>query len=201
MKLRIVVLASGGGSNLQAIIDACAAGDIEATVVGVASDNQSAFAIQRATSHHIDTAVVTPLDNETRSSFDSRLATTISQWRPDLVVLAGFMRKLSVSFIQHFPNSIINLHPALPGQLPGINAIERAYGEFVAGNRSSSGVMVHYVPDEGIDTGPVIASMPVVFEELDTLHDFEQRMHTTEHQLLISVIRTIISQRQKVTTP
>ena len=201
MTLRIVVLASGGGSNLQAIIDACAAGDIEATVVGVASDNQSAFAIQRATSHHIDTAVVTPLDNETRSSFDSRLATTISQWRPDLVVLAGFMRKLSVSFIQHFPDSIINLHPALPGQLPGINAIERAYGEFKAGNRSSSGVMVHYVPDEGIDTGPVIASMPVVFEEDDTLLDFEQRMHATEHQLLISAIRTIISQRQKVTTP
>ena len=201
MKLRIVVLASGGGSNLQAIIDACAAGDIEASVVGVASDNQTAFAIQRAANHQIDTAVVTPLDNEARSSFDSRLATTISQWRPDLVVLAGFMRKLSVSFIQHFPNSIINLHPALPGQLPGINAIERAYNEFAAGNRSSSGVMVHYVPDEGIDTGPVIASMPVVFEENDTLHDFEQRMHATEHQLLISAIRTIISQRQKVTTP
>ena len=201
MKLRIVVLASGGGSNLQAIIDACAAGDIEASVVGVASDNPSAFAIQRATSHHIDTAVFTPLDNETRSSFDSRLATTISQWRPDLVVLAGFMRKLSISFIQHFPESIINLHPALPGQLPGINAIERAYGEFAAGNRSSSGVMVHYVPDEGIDTGPVITSMPVVFEEHDTLHDFEIRMHATEHQLLIDAIRTIISQRQKVTTP
>ena len=201
MTLRIVVLASGGGSNLQAIIDACAAGDIEAKVVGIATDNPSAFAIQRATNHQIDTSVVAPLDNESRSSFDSRLATTISQWRPDLVVLAGFMRKLSTSFIQHFPNNIINLHPALPGQLPGINAIERAYGEFVAGNRSSSGVMVHYVPDEGIDTGPVIASMPVVFEENDTLHDFEQRMHATEHQLLISAIRTIISQRQKVTTP
>ena len=201
MTLRIVVLASGGGSNLQAIIDACAAGDIEAKVVGVATDNPSAFAIQRATKHQIDTSVVAPLDNESRSSFDSRLATTISQWRPDLVVLAGFMRKLSVSFIQHFPDSIINLHPALPGQLPGINAIERAYGEFVAGNRSSSGVMVHYVPDEGIDTGPVITSMPVVFEEDDTLTDFEQRMHATEHQLLINAIRTIISQRQKVTTP
>lgn len=201
MKLRIVVLASGGGSNLQAIIDACAAGDIEAKVVGVATDNPSAFAIQRAANHQIDTSVVAPLDNESRTSFDIRLATTISQWRPDLVVLAGFMRKLSVSFIQHFPNSIINLHPALPGQLPGINAIERAYGEFTAGNRSSSGVMVHYVPDEGIDMGPVIASMPVDFEEHDTLHDFEQRMHATEHQLLISAIRTIISQRQKVTTP
>ena len=201
MTLRIVVLASGGGTNLQAIIDACAAKVIEATVVGVASDNPSAFAIQRAANHQIDTAVVTPLDNEARTSFDSRLATTISQWRPDLVVLAGFMRKLSVSFIQHFPNSIINLHPALPGQLPGINAIERAFSEFAAGNRSSSGVMVHYVPDEGIDTGPVIASMPVDFEEHDTLHDFEQRMHAAEHQLLISAIRTIISQRQKVTTP
>lgn len=201
MMLRIVVLASGGGSNLQAIIDACAAGDIEARVVGVATDNPSAFAIQRAANHQIDTAVVTPLDNEARSLFDSRLAQTISLWRPDLVVLAGFMRKLSVSFIQHFPNSIINLHPALPGQLPGINAIERAFSEFASGNRSSSGVMVHYVPDEGIDTGPVIASLPVVFEEHDTLHDFEQRMHATEHQLLIDAIRTIISQRQKVTTP
>ena len=127
MTLRIVVLASGGGTNLQAIIDACAAKVIEATVVGVASDNPSAFAIQRAANHQIDTAVVTPLDNEARTSFDSRLATTISQWRPELVVLAGFMRKLSVSFIQHFHNSIINLHPALPGQLPGINAIERAF--------------------------------------------------------------------------
>lgn len=201
MTLRIIVLASGGGTNLQAIIDACAAGDIEATVVGVASDNASAFAIQRAANHVIDTAVVAPLDNEVRSAYDSRLATTIAPWRPDLVVLAGFMRKLSTSFIQHFPNNIINLHPALPGQLPGINAIERAFSEFAAGNRSSSGVMVHYVPDEGIDTGPVIASMPVVFEEHDTLPNFAQRMHATEHQLLISAIRTIISQRQKVTTP
>lgn len=201
MTLRIVVLASGGGTNLQAIIDACAAGDIEATVVGVVSDNASAFAIQRAANHAIDTAVVAPLDNEVRSAYDARLAATIAPWRPDLVVLAGFMRKLSTSFIQHFPNNIINLHPALPGQLPGVNAIERAFSEFAAGNRSSSGVMVHYVPDEVIDTGPVIASMPVVFEEHDTLHDFAQRMHATEHQLLISAIRIIISQRQKVTTP
>ena len=109
MTLRIVVLASGGGSNLQAIIDACAAGDIEAKVVGVATDNPSAFAIQRAANHQIDTAVVTPLDNESRSSFDSRLATTISQWRPDLVVLAGFMRLLGPHFIREYKNRIMNI--------------------------------------------------------------------------------------------
>jgi len=190
-----VVLVSGNGSNLQAIIDACEAETLHAHVVGVVSDNRDSFALQRATQHNIAFHVVGAATS--RSEFNIQLARAVSEFKPDIVVLAGFLRLLTMEFLAHFPQRVINVHPALPGQLPGTNAIARAFDEFAAGKRTHTGVMVHFVPDEGVDNGPVIESAIVPIYPTDSLADLEQRMHATEHQLLI----TALTQLTKEHTP
>ncbi len=196
---RLVVLASGTGTNLQAVIDACEAGQLNARVVGVGSDVADAFALQRATKHGIACATVTSQKNEPRRDYDARLAAAVALWQPDLVILAGFMRVLSVMFLAQFHDRVINLHPALPGQLPGVNSIARAFSEFNAGTRTSTGVMVHFIPDEGVDSGPVIATETVTINRSDTLADLESRMHAAERRVLIHAINTFITTRQKET--
>ena len=190
------MLASGNGSNLQAIIDACEAETLHAHVVGVVSDNRDSFALQRAAQHNVACRVVDAA-NTGRSEFNIQLARAVSEFKPDIVVLAGFMRLLTMEFLAHFPQRVINVHPALPGELPGTNAIARAFDEFVAGKRTHTGVMVHFVPDEGVDNGPVIDSAVVPIFPKDSLADLEQRMHATEHQLLI----TSLTQLTKEHTP
>ena len=203
MTARLAVLVSGNGSNLQAIIDACDSSVLDAQVVGVVSNTPDAFALHRAARCGIATAVVRPSPAEQRCDYDARLGEAVAAWHPDLVVLAGFMRILSKQFIDCFPNRLINLHPALPGQLAGTDAIGRAYGEFVDGRRTGSGVMVHLVPDEGVDTGPVVASEPVPILRQDTLEQFAERMHATEHRVLVRALQILIdtrtSSQQKVT--
>ena len=140
MTMRLVVLASGNGSNLQAVIDACQSGSLNAHVVAVVSDNDSAFALQRAAQHNIDSRVVIGSRND-RAGFNTQLATVVGEFQPDIVVLAGFMRLLTMDFLAHFPQRVINLHPALPGELPGTNAIARAFDEFAAGKRTHTGVI------------------------------------------------------------
>ena len=195
MTTRLVVLASGNGSNLQAIIDACEAEALHAHVVGMVSNNRDSFALQRAAQHNIACRVVDAATS--RREFNIQLARAVSEFKPDIVVLAGFMRLLTMEFLAHFPQRVINVHPALPGELPGTNAIARAFDEFVAGKRTHTGVMVHFVPDEGVDNGPVIDSAVVPIFPTDLLADLEQRMHATEHQLLI----TSLTQLTKEHTP
>lgn len=187
MTMRLVVLASGNGSNLQAVIDACQSGSLNAHIVAVVSDNDSAFALHRAAQHNIDSRVVIG-SRSNRASFNTKLATVVGEFQPDIVILAGFMRLLTMDFLAHFPQRVINIHPALPGELPGTNAIARAFDEFAAGKRTHTGVMVHFVPDEGIDNGPVITSAIVPIYPSDSLVDLQQRMHATEHQLLITAL-------------
>jgi len=184
---RLVVLASGNGSNLQAIIDACETQALHAQVVGVVSDNHHAFALQRAAQHNIACHIVDAA-NTSRNEFNVQLASAVQAFQPDIVVLAGFMRLLTMEFLAHFPQRVINVHPALPGELPGTHAIARAFDEFIAGKRTHTGVMVHFVPDEGVDNGPVIESAVVPIHPSDSLADLEQRMHATEHQLLINAL-------------
>jgi phosphoribosylglycinamide formyltransferase-1 len=185
---RIVVLASGSGSNLQAILDACAHGAINASVAGVVSNRPDAYALTRADEAGVDTELVVRLDGEDRRHYDARLAGAVASFEPDWVVLAGWMRILTSEFLDHFLGSVVNLHPALPGELPGIGAIERAWEEAVAGQRTESGVMVHLVPDEGVDDGPVLASRVVPVDASGTLDEFAAAVHDTEHQLLVETL-------------
>ena len=196
MTARLVVLVSGNGTNLQAIIDACENTHLDAQVVGVVSDKHEAFALNRAQCNNVETAVVAAKLHETRQQYDARIAQIVGAWQPHIIVLAGFMRVLSNSFLSLFPNQVINIHPALPGELPGTRAIERAFIEFTQGSRRETGVMVHFVPDEGVDNGPVIAQQVVPIHAADTLVTLEARMHATEHALVIDALQQLITQQK-----
>jgi phosphoribosylglycinamide formyltransferase 1 len=199
-RARLVVLASGAGTNLQAILDASASGELNAEVVGVFSDQRSAFALERAQNARVQTVMVHPAPEigESRRDWDDQLANLVSASNPDWVVLAGFMRLLSSAFLDRFSGRVINLHPALPGELPGTRSIERAYREFQEGLRSDTGVMVHLVPDEGVDDGPLLTSVTVPIFPTDSLETLSDRMHTAERQLLISTLQTLVSQPSAV---
>jgi phosphoribosylglycinamide formyltransferase-1 len=190
---RLVVLASGNGSNLQAILDACAAGAIDAAVVAVVSDQPDAVALRRATDAGVPCVHIGRHPGEPRADYDARLADVVAGFGPDFVVLAGWMRILTTSFLGWFPNRVINLHPALPGELPGLHAVERAWHEALAGERRRTGVMVHAVPDEGVDDGPVLASVEVAIELDDTLETLTARIHAAEHRLLVATLQKLCS--------
>jgi len=124
------------------------------------------------------------LEGEVRVDYDTRLADTVAQRQPDWVVLAGWMRILTMKFLGCFPDHVINIHPALPGEFPGTNAIERA---FDAGC-DHTGVMIHLVPDEGVDNGPVLGTTTVLINPGDSLELLRERMHHAEHELLVTTI-------------
>ncbi|MAT05803.1 MAG: phosphoribosylglycinamide formyltransferase [Acidimicrobiaceae bacterium] len=193
-RTRIVVLVSGNGSNLQAVLDACDDGSIPAEVVAVVSNRSSAFALERAATAGVPSVHVGKHTDETRRDYDARLADIVAGFAPDLVVLAGWMRILTSDFLGWFPDRVINLHPARPGELPGVNAIERAWHEAMAGQRTSTGVMVHLVPDEGVDDGPVLATEDVDIRPDDTFDTLADRIHAVEHRLLVATIATLCRQ-------
>jgi phosphoribosylglycinamide formyltransferase 1 len=189
--MRLAVLASGSGSNLQAVLDACASGSLDARVVCVVSDQPDAHALVRAREAGVD--VVSrhprgPRESFDRRAWDSALADIVASTSPDWVVLAGFMRVLTSSFLDRFPGRVMNVHPARPRELPGTNSIARAFAEFAAGTRTSTGVMVHLVPDEGVDDGPVLAMEDVPICTSDTIDSLTARMHAVEHRLLLHTL-------------
>lgn len=189
---RLVVLISGNGSNLQAILDACAVGKLDARVVAVISNRSDAFGLTRAHNANVD-AVLYPTDKaQDRRAYDAGLADLVTSFAPDYVVLAGWMRILSSAFLDRFPNRVVNLHPALPGTFPGTHAIQRAYEVFRRGEISETGVMVHLVPDEGVDSGPVLAQQVVPIHADDTLETLEARIHQVEHQLLVATLSSLV---------
>lgn len=189
--VRLAVLASGTGTNVQAIIDSCAAGTVNARVVAVVSDRRDALALDRARRHGIAATCVPRRRAESREGHADRLAAAVTHAGADLVVLAGYMRLLPMTFLDRFPRRVVNLHPALPGELPGVDAIARAYAEWVAGARTHSGVMVHLVIDEGVDDGPVLATRRVEFATDDTMESFAARMHAVEHAVLVETLRRL----------
>jgi len=186
---RLVVLVSGSGSNLQAIIDACAADQLGAEVVAVVSNRSDVFALQRADAAGVPAVHVGVHPGEERSDYDARLADVVAGFDPDLVVLAGWMRILTMSFLER----VVNLHPALPGELPGTGAIERAWAEAVDGTRSHTGVMVHLVPDEGVDDGPVLGTAIVAIDVTTGFDAFANVVHATEHRLLVDTLTDLCS--------
>lgn len=197
MKARIVVLISGSGTNLQAILDACAAGDLPADVVGVISNRSGAYGLVRAREAGIPAVHFPIRPDENRRSYDARLAAETTRYAPDYVILAGWMRLLTMAFLAHFPRRVINLHPALPGTFPGTHAIERAYTAWARGEIDRTGVMVHLVPDEGVDDGPVLATEEIRFVDAETLEDFEARVHAVEHRLLVRTLKNVIENDQQ----
>ena len=194
-KARLVVLISGSGTNLQAILDACASGALPAQVTAVVSNKREAFGLERARRAGVP-AIARPRPKEQdRRVYDGELADLVASHRPDWIILAGWMRILSSNFLDRFPGRVINLHPALPGTFPGTHAIERAFDAYQKGKIRATGVMVHLVPDEGVDCGPVLLQEEVPIREDDTLESLEARIHTVEHRLLVAAIRKAIAGR------
>ena len=189
---RLVVLISGNGSNLQAILDACNSGELNAQVVSVISNKSDAYGLIRAKNTGVEAVQFPKSQNESRQEYDKRMSDYVTTKQPDYIILAGWMRILSSSFLSSFPNKVINLHPALPNTFPGTHAIERAFEAFQRGEIDYTGVMVHLVPDEGVDNGPVLATEIVAILKEDTLETLETRVHQTEHRLLINTIKSLL---------
>lgn len=194
MPQRLAILISGSGTNLQALIDACQEGVLDASIVAVFSSRADAYGLLRAEQAGIP-AVSFPLApyrraGRPRSDYDADLARLVAAFRPDLIVLAGWMLILGPAFLGRFPRRVINLHPALPGQFAGTHAIQRAYEAFQRGEIDHTGVMVHWVVPQ-VDAGPVLASVAVPIYPTDSLDDLETRMHGAEHRLLVEAIAQI----------
>ncbi len=197
-RTRLVVLVSGNGSNLQALIDAIKADTLQAEICAVISNKPDAYGLERAKLAGIPALVAPKSAAPDRAAYDSELARLTASFQPDLIVLAGWMRLLTMNFLGSFPGKIINLHPALPGTFPGTNAIERAYEAFQQGAITHTGVMVHFVPDEGVDSGPVILQEQVEIKAEDTLELLEARIHACEHRLLVEAIRQLTQTKSEV---
>ena len=182
----IVVLISGNGSNLQAIIEAIEQGLLPVRISVVISNRADAYGLMRAKQHHIPTHVIEHQQFSDRESFDKALSETIDQYHPDLIVLAGFMRILTNHFVEKYLGKMINIHPSLLPKYQGLNTHQRV----LAANEEEHGASVHYVVPE-LDSGPVIlqASTPVL--PTDTAASLEQRVHQLEHQIYPEAIRRI----------
>lgn len=201
--LRIVVLASGEGSNFQALIDAIEARQIEgARVEALICDVPGARCIDRAVRHAIPAYILPPpkarRSSPEREEYDERLAAIVKSFGAEVVLLLGWMRLLGRGFLEHFPGKVINLHPALPGTFPGTHAIERAFDAFRRGDIERTGIMLHLVPDEGVDSGPVLRVAEVPILEEDNIASLEARVHEAEHQEVVALVRDLAIERRSV---
>jgi phosphoribosylglycinamide formyltransferase 1 len=195
--LRLGVLASGRGSDLQSLIDAREAGRIQSEVVIVISDKADAKALGRARKHKIAAEAILPPEglkgDARRAKHEEQIIKVLEHYKIDLIVLAGYMRILTPLLIRHFPNRIVNIHPALLPSFPGVHGQEQAlkWGARVAG------CTTHFV-DEVVDHGPIILQAAVVVKRDDSLEALSERILAVEHQLLPRTVHLIEEKRLRV---
>lgn len=189
-KSRIVVLISGSGSNLQAILDASNVSDYPGEVVGVISNKADAYGLDRAANASVEAAVCSHKDYDSRESYDEALMTTIDKFNPDLIVLAGFMRILTPKFVQKYLGKLLNIHPSLLPKYQGLNTHQRA----IDAGDDTHGVSVHFVTEE-LDGGPVILQAKVPVFENDTATDLAARVHEQEHRIYPLVVKWFCDNR------
>lgn len=191
--LRVVVLVSGGGTNLQAIIDSVNNGTITNTeLVGVISNNYGVYALERAKNAGIDNQVVSPNDYPSREAFNDALLEKVNAYNPDLIVLAGFLVVIPEKMIDAYENKIINIHPSLIPSFCGTGYYGlKVHEAALSRGVKVSGATVHYV-DKGTDTGPIILQKAVEVKEGDTPKTLQQRiMEEAEWKLLPAAINMI----------
>lgn len=191
--LRILVCVSGGGTNLQAIMDGIEQGSIRGTqIVGVISNNAGAFALERAARQGIDAVCISPKDYEDRAAFHRALLNRVNAYEPDLIVLAGFLVTIPPEMIRAYPNRIINVHPSLIPSFCGVGYYGLKVHEAVlARGVKVTGATVHFV-DEGTDTGPILLQKSVCVQEEDTPEILQRRvMEEAEWKILPQAIDMI----------
>jgi len=177
---RVAVLASGEGTNLQALLDA------GLPVVAVASNRPDARALERASDAGVAAAAFPLAEHESREARDAAMAEWLDEQGAELVVCAGYMQLLTPGFLERFPGRVVNVHPAPLPAFPGAHPLE----DVLAAGVREAAATVHYV-DEGVDTGPVIASEPVPIFPGDTVDSLRARVHAVEHRLLPEVVREL----------
>jgi len=191
--LSIVVLLSGSGSNLQAIIDSIQSGSLNAKIECVLSNKAEAYGLIRAGQAGIPNIVINKIPSQTREQYDQLLIEAISPYQPDLIVLAGFMRILSPVFTQHFANRIINIHPSLLPKYRGMNTHQRV----LEAKDPDHGATIHFVT-EGLDEGPIIAHTKVSVSKNDSINKLKQRVLEQEHYLYPEVLRWFAASRLRL---
>lgn len=192
-KARLAILISGRGSNMQAFIDACATGQMDATIALVLSNNPDAAGLTRATEAGIATTCVDHRDYDSREAFDAALVSELQPYQPDLVILAGFMRILTPVFITPFAGKLLNIHPSLLPNYPGLNTHRRA---LEAGD-SEAGVTVHYVTPK-LDGGPPILQARVAIEEGDSPETLAARVIMREHVIYPIAANWLLQRRLRL---
>ena len=193
MPIKLGVLLSGSGTNLQAIIDAIQAGKLDATIELVVSSRPSAYGLKRAEAAGLQTLTLSKETYEDSFVADMVIATELKRYDVDYVVMAGYMRKVGAPILESFPNRVLNLHPALLPSFRGAHAIQDAYEYGV----KVTGVTVH-LANADYDCGPIIAQRPVVVEEGWTVDRLEEAIHQVEHQLYPEVLRLFAQDRVHV---
>ena len=198
--LNVVVLVSGGGTNLQAILDRIAGGELkQVSIAAVISNNRGAFALQRARNQGIEAVCVSPADYENRSLFYRALMETIDSFHPDLIVLAGYLVVIPPEMCRRWPGKIINIHPSLIPSFCGKGFYGlKVHEEALRKGVRVTGATVHFV-DEGTDTGPIILQKAVEVKQEDTPQSLQQRvMREAEWQILPEAISLIAQGRVRL---
>ncbi len=192
-QLKLVVLISGNGSNLQAIIDAIQSGSLNAEIVAVISNRPGVRGLERATEAGIPAETLDHTQFESREAFDQAMMQLIDQYQPELVILAGFMRILTDEFVGHYDGRMLNIHPSLLPEFRGLNTHQRA----LEANVRQHGVSVHYVSNE-LDGGPLVLQAVIDVNDNDTIETLQQRVHQQEHIIYPMVIEWIARQRLRM---
>jgi len=191
--LKIGVLVSGGGTNLQSIIDSIEGGRLNASITAVVSNSPDAYALERANRHGIKTEVLAAEGFDSREAYDAALAKVLKGYGAELIVMAGFMRILSRPMLEAFPMRIMNIHPALLPSFPGLNVQKKAIESGV----KFSGCTVHFV-DEGLDNGPIIIQAVVPVNDNDTVETLSRRILAEEHRIYPQAIQLFSEGRLRV---
>lgn len=186
----IVVLVSGNGSNLQAIIDACSKDITSGRVTAVFSNKANVFALERAEKAGAAAHFLDPKAFDTRDAFDHELMKQIDEYQPDVIVLAGYMRILSGEFVRHYLGRMINIHPSLLPKYPGLNTYQRA----IHAGDEEHGTSVHFVTEQ-LDGGPVILQAKVPIFDEDTVETLTARVQTQEHKIYPLVVNWLVEER------
>jgi phosphoribosylglycinamide formyltransferase 1 len=191
---KIVVLASGSGSNFQAIIDAVNRGEIDAQIAGLIAGKPGIGSIDRASRHHIPFKTLTAT---TESELSTELLSLFNNWKPDLIILAGFLKKIPVDVVSEYRNKIINIHPSLLPKYGGKGFYgERVHRAVIDSGDNVSGCTVHFV-NEHYDDGDIIRQSEVSVLDTDTPETLAKRVLAEEHKLLPAVTQTLLTSNQK----
>lgn len=190
--MRVAILASGNGSNFEALAHQFQAGLLPGELIFVFSDHHNAYVLERARRLNVCAFSFEVKEFANKAAYEKALLQLLQEQEIDLIVLAGYMRIIGKTLLSHYSNRILNIHPSLLPSFPGLHGIKDAYEYGV----KVTGVTVHLV-DDGVDTGPIIAQEPVMILPEDSLESLEEKIHQTEHRLYPKVLRDVLLQSDK----